>query len=419
MTISVGVTAVGSGGGGTATTSGGTTNASGSTFYAVVIIKNSTAVAMNLSDAWGNTYTQIGSTVSDSSSRWLSRYQCVNGVGGSGHTLTATESVGTDAVTVYFVEIVGGATITPLDQSNTYGNSFAGNPTNSGSITLTPSANSELLISTYVTEKFAAGLSYTEANGFTVQALVADGTTGNSCASAIGTQVVASPGSYSASWTCSSGGSSVIAVIDSFQGGGGGGGGGAIQNGAMNPGQWGPQPGIGQGGPNFIARRLATNVVSNNNVTVGLTGLVATFSGAPLSLNSTTTALVGQAATFAVGTVVPTYVRALAGVAGTYTSGSMSAGGGNLTAAITGAAATFAGGTLIPSVTGMNITLNLVGIGATFAGGTLVPSQSFSNITLALVGRTATFASGMMGVQSFNLPAMDLLVLQNNSAYFK
>lgn len=367
MTISVGIAVGASTTGGTVTTGAGTSAGSGSTFYAAVVCRAVTSI--NVSDSMGNTYTQIGTTLYNGANRWLSRYQCVNGVGGAGHTLTAAESTGSDGLAAYLLEIKGATTTTPLDQSNT-NSGFGSPPVTSGSITVTPPANGELLVSIYSTDQFASGLVFTEANGFTVQALINDGI--NATASAIATKIVSSPGTYNASWSDGGTGNFVDIAIDSFLGGAGGGGGGGIQAGAMMPGVWGPQPGIGPGGPTFQMRILSNKLAVNPNVTVGLAGLQSAFTTGALG-NSHSVALLGQAVTAAVGTII-------------YTGGS-------------------------------SLTLALSGLAATFAVGTLTPNISGGNLTCALNGVAATFTSGVpTGATQFVMPAMDVLVLQTNSA---
>jgi hypothetical protein len=75
----------------TLTTGSATTNSTGSTMYVVVVIKTAlTGLVPSVTDSKGNSYSQIGSTITDGQGTYLYRFQSVNMVGGSGHTVTVS-----------------------------------------------------------------------------------------------------------------------------------------------------------------------------------------------------------------------------------------------------------------------------------------------------------------------------------------
>lgn len=72
----------------------GNTSPSGSTFYCVITHKQPVNNRLlNVTDNKGNTWTQIGSAINDSQNCTVLRYYCQNGVGGTGHVVTATNQV--------------------------------------------------------------------------------------------------------------------------------------------------------------------------------------------------------------------------------------------------------------------------------------------------------------------------------------
>jgi hypothetical protein len=75
----------------TIVTSAVTTAATGSSFMAYLVHRQPTQLRTpTLSDNFGNTYVAVGTTFDDASSWTLCRYLCVNGNGGAGHQVTAT-----------------------------------------------------------------------------------------------------------------------------------------------------------------------------------------------------------------------------------------------------------------------------------------------------------------------------------------
>src|SRR5271154_452024 len=144
MTAAVGQVGFGLGSG---VTGAVTTSVTGSSFYGIVWCNNGSAPTVSLTDSKGNTpYTRIGTQlVNSGGGLYIDRFICINGVGGSGHTLTAGGVGATDYNVVALVELTGCNLTSPLDQSNSNntGASQVGTPYSSGSVSLTPPLSGE------------------------------------------------------------------------------------------------------------------------------------------------------------------------------------------------------------------------------------------------------------------------------------
>lgn len=120
MTISVGGHAKGftTSSNTTCTTGSFTSQASGSTF-SVSVGWYGTAITPTISDNKGNTYSQVGSTVAFSGDALAQQalFECVNGAGGSGHTVTATYLTAADVITLFANEVLGALTVSPRDRA--------------------------------------------------------------------------------------------------------------------------------------------------------------------------------------------------------------------------------------------------------------------------------------------------------------
>ena len=115
MAIAVGQSAKGtSGSSASLATSAVTTAATGSTFV-VFTTWDSGSTFSSISDSKSNSYTQIGTEVAFGTLRTRLYYK-ENGVGGASHTATVAISAAT-FISVFFVEVTGGATSGILDQS--------------------------------------------------------------------------------------------------------------------------------------------------------------------------------------------------------------------------------------------------------------------------------------------------------------
>jgi hypothetical protein len=179
-----------------------------------------TIPGLTVTDSKSNTYSQISTTQVQITSPpfILARFYTTNGTGGASHTATATASGGlTEAWTCWLVEMTGAATSSLLDQSNAQ-TGFGAQPWNSGNITITPPAGSEMMIG-LLTESEFPGTTISVGGSFTLQAQFSNNNFGNAPVGAIATQVTAANGTYSASFTTSNGGSnSFTASVDSFLG---------------------------------------------------------------------------------------------------------------------------------------------------------------------------------------------------------
>jgi len=120
MAIAVGATSKGHSTSSSAlATTGVTTQASGSVFVAAVIF-GATATFTSIVDSKSNTYTQIGTEISNGSTgaNYKARlYYVENGTGGSSHTATVNLNTA-EVVTILFAEITGALTSGALDQSD-------------------------------------------------------------------------------------------------------------------------------------------------------------------------------------------------------------------------------------------------------------------------------------------------------------
>jgi hypothetical protein len=200
------------------TTAAITTNASGSSFAAYLYTgNNANGQAFTITDSKGNTYVRVGNSITDgggTGSGIIDRYYCANGVGGSGHTCTATNT-GTGTMTgwqIFFFEITNGSAA-PLDQhTETGGANNDPIPTNSLTIgTVGPSG--ELLIS-FIGLSSGTAQTFTEANGFTIF----DHVSPTSPNAAIAYKVVSASGTYGASWSHGGGFNFSAVATDSYQG---------------------------------------------------------------------------------------------------------------------------------------------------------------------------------------------------------
>lgn len=94
MALTLGVNAIASGSGSTVTTGAITTQVSGSCLEVVVNLEKPTQTFTSVTDSKGNTWTIVGSALTDSGGVVeMRRYRCENAVGGSGHTFTLTCNV--------------------------------------------------------------------------------------------------------------------------------------------------------------------------------------------------------------------------------------------------------------------------------------------------------------------------------------
>lgn len=411
--------------GATAVTGGVTTNATGSTFV-VGIATTDTFVATPVTDSKSNTYVQIESEATAFTVKQR-LYYCENGVGGSGHTFTATVNSAGNLVSICAVEVRGGALSGILDQ-HAPANDDALTPFTSGTTGTTTQAN-EAVLAFYIDDRSSGaptwGNGFSQIDDWSNTSGITGGSSGK-LVSATGTQQSSFTGSLTEAQT-------IIATFKELS---------ASSLGFVPSRTFGRGP---NSRLNFVSRRLST-AVSNPDITVGLTGVAGTFSlgtltalfqsmdarnlrllgpgrtpdyltlfrgrslstAGPTSANDVTVALsgataafssgnlgvtftiplVGIAGTWAVGTMVPNFLVPLVGIAGTFATGNLTP---SMQVALTGLAVISAQGTLVPV-----LTLGLTGTQITSAVGTMVPSSQvqLSGIPVTLTGGILTASGG-------------------------
>jgi hypothetical protein len=175
-----------------------TTTGSGSSFliFPVYVTGNLASV----SDSKGNTYTPIGTELTNGGLGVSVRpYLCTNGTGGAGHTFSMTNS-GTSVASLYALEITGGVTASLLDQ-------FVASVVSSGppfdqGVTTSAQAD-ELIVALGLSNSSSATVNYTVGGSFSKQQEQTDGATVVS--GCLATRVVSATGTYNPAWNPSAG----------------------------------------------------------------------------------------------------------------------------------------------------------------------------------------------------------------------
>jgi hypothetical protein len=192
------------------------TTTSGNLLYAVVATKRSSGgPTVTMSDSKSNTWTRIGTQVTDGNGNFIDRFYVANCVGAFSHSFTASLSsiVGVDI----FVLEIKNAAVAPYDMSAVGTNGSQTPPISTGSVTISP-PRSELLVSTIVSSLIASSNAYSAGSGWTIQDTVANSSSG-SPSFAMASRVVTAAGTYGASWTNTNNNTTnYIAVIDAFLG---------------------------------------------------------------------------------------------------------------------------------------------------------------------------------------------------------
>lgn len=193
MAASVGVSSKGTGSGvGTAVSAAVTTQVSGSTFVAFF---QSDTTHTGVTDSKGNTYTPIGTLITNSSIN--SRlYYCQNGTGGASHTCTGTGQTGDHSI--LFVELLGVLTTGVLDQvasildTSTPFTVTSGTTTQSDEISISAMSGNSTTTATHA-----------ESTGYTISQEVTTGGPNWTCG--IAYKVLSATGTQTPSWTEASG----------------------------------------------------------------------------------------------------------------------------------------------------------------------------------------------------------------------
>lgn len=203
------------------TTACDTTGGSSTVFSLFVEWYGSGSNPTSITDNKGNTYTQVGSTLTSSADAtfFSAIYEKVGGTGGTGLVVTVTCGEVKNTIVAFFIEGTGLATSSPRDQAPAGANDSASPYTSSGATT---TQADELLIS-YAATHSASGtevLNWT-ANSFTASDSEADANTYATGGSAY--RIVSSTGTYSGSVTSSGAGTdSAMMWIVTYKGASGG-----------------------------------------------------------------------------------------------------------------------------------------------------------------------------------------------------
>lgn len=219
-------------------TVGVATAPTGSAFYVTVFANGANgAVAPTITDNKGNAgYTAIGAQFQDTNSDFAWRFVAPNVAGGAGTIITATFAAAPTVLAVCLVEMTGCALSSIVDQSNTGTSGASTGPATSGNITITPPAAGDVLVGSVFVNDSSGALTFTEANGFTIQQF------DNVFATrpvqwAVGTRVVTAANTYSAAYSWGGANLFTGSFIDSFKGAASGGGAmtGAVTRGVTSP----------------------------------------------------------------------------------------------------------------------------------------------------------------------------------------
>jgi hypothetical protein len=185
------------------TTAGVTTQASGSSFLASATTKGSTAT---IADNKGNSasYSIVLQVHDTNDDVWFTTWLCTNCAGGSGHTWTVTDSVGPWVKQLEGIEVIGGATSSVIDASNS---AFDSGGTSPLSVAVTTTLANDLVIGV-IADATSSAFTLTQGAGFT---LINQNTTAYSYASAY--KAAPTTGSYDPNWTGTASGAATAITL--------------------------------------------------------------------------------------------------------------------------------------------------------------------------------------------------------------
>lgn len=220
MALTTGVHAIASGTGASLATGAITTQATGSGIE-VVLNFEAAFTFTSLVDSKGNTWTQVGSEITDSGTVLkMRRYRCANAIGGSGHTFTLTCS-GSNLMGLAAVEILttNGAGIT-LDQEGVVNDTASAYDSGSETTTI----NDEYLLGGFTCQGGGGTYTHTAGNSFTIIDEETDGT--NFFPLMTMRRIVTATGTYNTTTTVTTTPIAALCSLDTFSEAAGGGGGG-------------------------------------------------------------------------------------------------------------------------------------------------------------------------------------------------
>ena len=204
MALAVGATSKGrvSNSGSSATTTGVTTTASGSIFVVGAVWDNGFNFS-SIADSKSNTYTLIGSELAFGSVKARLWY-VENGAGGASHTATVTVNTSPTYLTVFFLEITGGATSGSLDQSNARSDAASPFTLAAG---LTTTQADEILVSMIVGDSASnpATLAESGLGSSTVHSGASETDGSQFEVGGLATSIKTSTGTFNPSWTMTGG----------------------------------------------------------------------------------------------------------------------------------------------------------------------------------------------------------------------
>jgi len=211
MALTLGVSAIASTIGSTATTGSITTQAAGSGLVVIVNLEKPTQTFTSVTDSKSNTWTQVGSELTDSGGVVaMRRYRCANAVGGSGHTFTLTCNVaGTCGIAVVEIKTTNGAGVT-LDQEGVVND--AASAYDSGPETTTIA--DEFLLGGFTCEGSGGTYTHTVGNSFTLINGETDGS--NFFPLATMYRIVTATGTYNTTTTVTTTPVAALCSLDTF-----------------------------------------------------------------------------------------------------------------------------------------------------------------------------------------------------------
>lgn len=223
MTLAVGVSAQGLNNFSTSATTapGVATQATSSTFIVGVTCNHAIATPF-VNDNMGNTYVQVVSAVFNSSTKFAYVYACENGVGGAGHTWTATQAGGSTSIGVFAQEITGTGGFATADVSN-FTSNLSGN---ASTPSITTTAAGDAVLSFVLGTSGSDGVTISDSTGLNAITQSQGNGSTNGTIGAVAATIQGGAGAISDTYTFGTGGTAWAGVTASWKFSGGGGGGG-------------------------------------------------------------------------------------------------------------------------------------------------------------------------------------------------